>query len=93
MAKKPATQTPPKTFEEAVDELERLLGDIESGRLGLEDTLTRYERGNFLIAHCREVLAAAEKQIELISKGPDGGLVSQPLEKPADTTDQSANPT
>lgn len=83
MAKKPQ-QVPPKTFEEAVDELEKILGDIESGRLGLEETLSRYERGNFLIAHCREVLSAAEKQIELISKAADGTLASQPLEKVED---------
>lgn len=79
MAKK-TTQSPPKSFEDAVAELEKILSDIEAGQLGLEETLTRYERGNFLIAHCREVLGAAEKQIELISKGPDGTLTAQPLE-------------
>lgn len=67
MAKK-NTQVPPKTFEEAVDELENILSQVESGELGLEETLVKYERGNFLIQHCRDVLAAAEKQIEQISK-------------------------
>lgn len=62
------TQIPPKTFEEAVDELENILSQVESGELGLEETLVKYERGNFLIQHCRDVLAAAEKQIEQISK-------------------------
>jgi len=76
-------QTPPKSFEEAVEELEQILGHIEGGELGLEETLVKYERGNFLIQHCREVLNSAEKQIELISKGPDGGLVVQPFETPA----------
>ena len=83
MAKK-SQQAAPKTFEEAVDELEKILADIESGRLGLEETLTRYERGNFLIAHCRDVLSAAEKQIELISRAADGSLATQPLEKGED---------
>jgi exonuclease VII small subunit len=40
----------------------------------------KYERGNFLIQHCRGVLGAAEKQIELLSKGPDGSLQSEPLD-------------
>jgi len=77
-------QTPPKTFETAVEELEKILTLIESGELGLEETLVKYERGNFLIQHCREVLNAAEKQIEVISKGPDGTLVSKPFDAPAE---------
>jgi exodeoxyribonuclease VII small subunit len=77
-------QTPPKTFETAVEELEKILNLIESGELGLEETLVKYERGNFLIQHCREVLNAAEKQIEVISKGPDGTLVSKPFDTPAE---------
>jgi exodeoxyribonuclease VII small subunit len=83
-------QPPPKSFEDAVAELEQILGSIESGDLGLEETLVKYERGNFLVRHCREVLDAAEKQIELISKGPDGALTSQPMpdadsdERPSD---------
>jgi exodeoxyribonuclease VII small subunit len=72
-------QTPPKSFEEALSELEQILADIESGQVGLEESLLKYERGNFLIQHCRSVLATAEKQIELLSKGPDGEIQSTPL--------------
>ncbi len=71
--------TPPKTFGEALQELEQILADIEGGELGLEDSLSKYERGNFLIHHCRGVLTTAERQIELLSKGPDGALQSEPL--------------
>ena len=85
MAKK--NQSPPKTFEEAVEELEKILALIEAGELGLEDTLLKYERGNFLIQHCREVLNSAEKQIEIISKGPDGALTTTPMEPEAQTSD------
>ena len=74
MAKK--TQTPPKSFEEALRELEEILGEIEGGELGLEESLQKYERGNFLIQHCRGVLNTAEKQIELLSKSPDGGIAA-----------------
>jgi exodeoxyribonuclease VII small subunit len=82
MARK--NQTPPKNFEDAVEELEQILTHIESGELGLEETLVKYERGNFLIQHCREVLNSAEKQIELISKGPDGALETKPFEPAAE---------
>jgi len=85
MAKK--SQPPPKTFEDAVQELEQILSHIEAGELGLEETLVKYERGNFLIHHCRQVLSAAEKQIEVISKGPDGALVAEPFEADEDKAD------
>ena len=81
MAKK--MQVAPKTFEEALSELEQIVADIESGQVGLEESLVRYERGTFLIQHCRGVLNSAEKQIELLSKTADGGLTSAPME-PAD---------
>ena len=66
MAKK---QTPPKNFEEALAELEQILHDIEAGEVPLEESLVKYERGQFLIGHCRGVLARAEKQIEVLGKG------------------------
>ncbi len=78
MAKK--NQSPPKTFEEGLAELEEILSQIESGQVGLEESLAKHERGTFLIQHCRGVLNRAEKQIELLTKSPDGGLEVSPLE-------------
>ena len=80
MAKK--QQSPPKSFEEALAELEKILHEIESGEAGLEESLVKYERGNFLIQHCRGILNTAEKQIEILSKGADGELKSEPLDEP-----------
>jgi len=45
MARK--TQVPPKSFEEALRELEQILSDIEAGELGLEESLVKYERREF----------------------------------------------
>jgi exodeoxyribonuclease VII small subunit len=73
---------PPKSFEEGLAELEQILAEIESGEMGLEDSLAKYERGNFLIQHCRAVLNSAEKQIELLSKASDGSLQSEPMNPP-----------
>ncbi|HTW96027.1 MAG TPA: exodeoxyribonuclease VII small subunit [Tepidisphaeraceae bacterium] len=69
MAKK--NEATPKNFEEALAELEKILSEIEAGEVGLEETLVKYERGNFLIKHCRGILAVAEKEIERISKTAD----------------------
>lgn len=79
MARK--AQTPPKNFEEALQELEQILTDIEGGQVGLEESLVKYERGTFLIQHCRGVLSTAEKQIEILSKSADGSLQSTPMEQ------------
>ena len=92
MAKK--TQIPPKNFEDALKELELILGEIEGGAVGLEESLSKYERGNYLIQHCRSVLGAAEKQIELLSKGADGELKSEPIaqENAATSEERAQNP-
>lgn len=68
MAKK-QNQVPPKNFEEALAELEQILLQIEGGECGLEESLVKYERGTFLIQHCRGVLNVAEQQIEMLTKG------------------------
>ena len=78
MAKK--TQSPPKNFEDALAELEQILSEIEGGQVGLEESLVKYERGTFLIQHCRGVLNTAEKQIEVLTKTADGGIDVTPME-------------
>ena len=42
-------QTPPKSFEDALRELEQILAEIENGQVGLDESLVKYERGNFLM--------------------------------------------
>ena len=79
MAKKP--QPTPKNFEDALSELEQILHDMESGTVPLEESLTKYERGNFLITFCRGVLGTAEKQIELLTRNAEGELEAKPLEE------------
>ncbi len=74
MARK--NQPPPKNYEEAVQELQQIIAEIERGEIGLEDTLARYERGHFLLQFCQQTLSAAEKQIELITRAPGGELAT-----------------
>lgn len=72
MAKK---QTAPQHFEDAIGELEKILAEMERGEVPLEESLVRYERGNYLIQHCRQILGKAEQQIEQMNKA-DGGSAS-----------------
>jgi exodeoxyribonuclease VII small subunit len=77
MARK--NQLTPKSFEAALAELEQILADIEAGEVPLEESLVKYERGQFLIQHCRAVLGQAEKQIEQLGKGEGDELRATPL--------------
>jgi exodeoxyribonuclease VII small subunit len=63
-----SSHKPPKDFEEAMTELERIVADMEAGRTTLEDSLLKFERGSFLLEHCRKLLGAAEKKIASLSR-------------------------
>lgn len=56
------------TFEEAVGNLEQIVAAIESGQIGLEESLARYEQGMELVKHCRGILDRAEKRIEQLTQ-------------------------
>ena len=60
-----------KSYEEALGELERIVEEVEQGKIGLEESIAKYEEGMKLIKHCRGMLDAAEKKIEVISKEAD----------------------
>ena len=50
-------------FEAALDELEKIVSDLDSGELSLEDSIEAYEIGTELKAHCEKQLKAAELKI------------------------------
>lgn len=56
-------------FEEAVEELQTIIEQMEAGKTGLEDSLKEYARGDQIIRRCRQILDAAEARIEAISGG------------------------
>src|SRR5262245_30482521 len=68
-----------RTFEESLSELERLVRELEDGRLGLEDALERYEQGIGLIKACYGRLREAEQRILLLTGTDDSG---QPFLQP-----------
>jgi len=51
-------------FERAVEEVEKIIERIESGEIGLERSISEYERGVALIRQCRQVLERAEQRVE-----------------------------
>ena len=61
------------SFEDAMAELEALVGQLESGNVPLEESIKLYERGDALKKHCEQKLAEAEEKVAQITKGADGG--------------------
>ncbi len=81
--KHPTPPAPAKmSFEQAVEELERIIERIEEGRIGLEDSLAERRRGDALIKRCRSILDAAEQELQQIR--PDGGSEAADVGNSAD---------
>lgn len=60
------------SFEAALEDLERLVARLESGQTSLEDSITLYEKGAQLKAHCDARLKSAQMRVDQIVEGPDG---------------------
>ncbi|MCB1471801.1 MAG: exodeoxyribonuclease VII small subunit [Rhodobiaceae bacterium] len=68
-------------FEAALEELERIVGQLEKGQVPLEESIRIYERGEALRRHCDQLLKQAEAKIEKITLGADGAATgTEPLD-------------
>src|SRR3989338_4544475 len=67
-------------FEKAMEKLEKIVQDLESGEISLEEALKRYEEGVKLSRACQAKLAEAEKKIEMLTRGANGVLKKVPFE-------------
>jgi len=67
-------------FEGAMDRLEKIVEQMESGKLPLEDLIIRYEEGMKLVKTCQERLANAEQKIEIITRNSAGKAVVKEFE-------------
>ena len=65
----PAAPAPPATYEEALGELDRLVGAMEAGQLPLDRLLESYQRGTELLSFCRARLEAVEQQVKVLEAG------------------------
>jgi exodeoxyribonuclease VII small subunit len=54
------------SFEQAMEELEKIVKDLEDGRLPLDDAVSAFERGVFLKEVCQQKLEKAQLTIKKI---------------------------
>lgn len=74
----------PESLESALEALEGLVKEMESGDLPLEVLISKYESGVKLTKFCRERLTDAEKRIEIISRDASGGITISEFETETD---------
>ncbi len=69
------------SFETALAELEKIVGNLERGDVELEQSILIYERGEALKNHCGALLQSAEDKVEKIKLSRDGKAIgTEPLE-------------
>jgi exodeoxyribonuclease VII small subunit len=77
-------------FEGAMDRLEKIVEQMESGKLPLEDLIVRYEEGMNLVKICQKRLANAEQKIEIIARNSAGKPIVKDFEPTPETTAPAA---
>jgi len=68
------------SFEERLARLEAIVEKLESGEVGLDESLKLYAEGTGLIRECRKTLGEAEKRITQLAEAASGDLATEPFE-------------
>jgi exodeoxyribonuclease VII small subunit len=72
MAKRAVKAPTDLTYEQAFQELEVTVGQLEAGNLPLEEALALFERGQLLAARCTALLEVAELKIQKLTSAGGG---------------------
>ncbi|MFP6745407.1 MAG: exodeoxyribonuclease VII small subunit [Alphaproteobacteria bacterium] len=66
------------SFEDALEQLEKIVDGLETGEGALDDAIQSYERGALLKRHCEAKLKEAQAKIDKIVEAADGSLDTAP---------------
>ena len=75
--------TTPKTFEEALEQLEDSVERLESGDMKLEDALSVFEDGVMASRVCNSLLDQTRKRVQVLADGKDGEFTLSFLDEEA----------
>ena len=78
MAENDTGSKPVQSFEACLEELEKVVKELEAGDLSLERSLELFERGMGLSDTCRHQLEAAETRVEMLIR-KDGKMAAEPF--------------
>ena len=68
------------SFEDALEELRKIVDSLEKGEGKLDEAIDSYGRGDALRRHCETKLREAQQKIERISQGADGQPKTEPFD-------------
>ena len=86
-----AAQDGKPSFEDALTRLEAIVRELEEGRVGLAEALSRYEEGVGLLRVCHGLLERAERRIELLAGvDAEGNPIVAPFDDAALTLEEKA---
>jgi exodeoxyribonuclease VII small subunit len=71
-------------FETAMERLDQIVEAMESGELGIEESIAKFEEAIGLRDHCRQILDQVEQRVQKILDAGDGKPKTAPLEPPAE---------
>lgn len=66
-------------FEQSLEQLEKIVSELESGDLPLEESIKRFEEGMKLSKLCSQILDDTEKKIIMLVKKNDGDVAEVPF--------------
>jgi exodeoxyribonuclease VII small subunit len=69
----------PKTFEQSMKQLERIVQELEGGDLPLETAIKKFEEGMKLTKFCSEKLDETEKKVSILLKNAEGRIAEKPF--------------
>ena len=74
------------SFEKAIDKLEDIVRDLESGSMPLEESLRAFEEAVGLVKLCTDKLSDAEQKVRILTESADGAITDLPFNFENDAT-------
>lgn len=80
-----ATPETARSFEDALEALHRIVTELETGSLTLDDTISKFQEGSALAAECLRRIEIAELRVTELATAADdvSGSVTSPRDEPA----------
>lgn len=79
---------PKQTFEKSIQQLEKIVQELESGDLPLEKAIQRFEEGMALSKRCSKMLDATEKKISVLIRDANGRQSEKPFASEASSLEE-----
>lgn len=80
------------SYEQAYEQLQEIVQQIEQGQVGIEESVARYEDAMKLIAHCRRILKQAEQKVLQLQQNSEGHVSLEPFQVSQDPDAPRNNP-